>query len=497
VGAAALAGGAEPFPDLLGNVAAGEVPGERAGGADRARGRSAVRDHDAAAEPEQRRAAVALGVEALAQLAEPAALQQRAEPPGPGSREGGAQFGRREPHRSFERLQRHVAGEPVGDDHVDRAGHQVAALDVAREVERQRAALRFGGEQLMRPAGQHVPLARLGADGEQPHLRRRDAERYLRVGHAELAELNQHLRLWVGGGADVDEHRVVRVRRQHDGESRPRHAGQLGEPVPGARHDRAGRPGRDDRGRLPAPDQLARDGDAGPGTAEPGERALAHVHDVLGGHDSQFRARAEPGDHRAKPGRRPGEQRGDAVFPLGGERAGHDLVWGVVAAHRVHGDHRLRWPGGGRLLDGRPGRVARVRRRRRVLGVTAARRHMAHVFPGPSLSLDLLRLDLLRPRINGLPGHYPSPPSSYPVIARPYPVGAVEIPAALRPDPTPSSHHVRPFPRQICPVYPTEGSLDDIGNVTSESGQRRHKTGRLRPKPSESTAADWPPGSRK
>jgi hypothetical protein len=43
---------------------------------------------------------------------------------------------------------------------------------------------------------------------------------------------------------------------------------------------------------------------------------------------------------------------------------------------------------------------------------------MAHVSPGPSLSLDLLRLDLLWPRMNGLPGHYPSPPFSYPVNAR-------------------------------------------------------------------------------
>jgi hypothetical protein len=51
---------------------------------------------------------------------------------------------------------------------------------------------------------------------------------------------------------------------------------------------------------------------------------------------------------------------------------------------------------------------------------------MAHVSPGPflSLSLDLLRLDLLWPRMNGLPGHYPSPPPSYPVNARAYPIRA-------------------------------------------------------------------------
>jgi hypothetical protein len=53
---------------------------------------------------------------------------------------------------------------------------------------------------------------------------------------------------------------------------------------------------------------------------------------------------------------------------------------------------------------------------------------MAHVSPGPflSLSLDLLRLDLLWPRMNGLPGHYPSPPPSYPVNARAYPIRPAE-----------------------------------------------------------------------
>ena len=87
-------------------------------------------------------------------------------------------------------------------------------------------------------------------------------------------------------------------------------------------------------------------------------------------------------------------------------------------------DHRVSERVGGRLQAGWHGLVARGRRRRRVRGVSAARRHLAHVSPGPSLSLDLLRLDLLWPRMNGLPGHYPSPPSSYPVIARAYPARA-------------------------------------------------------------------------
>ena len=160
------------------------------------------------------------------------------------------------------------------------------------KLQRQRAALRLGGEQFVRPAGQRVPLARLGADGEQADLRRRDAERDLRVGDAELAELHEHLRLGVGGGARVDEHRRLGVGRQHDGQPRAaaRRAAASSRcralatiaPVDPAETTARG---------LPAPDQLAGDGDAGPGPPEPGERALAHPDHVLGGHHPQLRAR--------------------------------------------------------------------------------------------------------------------------------------------------------------------------------------------------------------
>ena len=77
------------------------------------------------------------------------------------------------------------------------------------------------------------------------------------------------------------------------------------------------------------------------GPPEAREGALAHPHHVLGGHHPQLGPAAEPGDHRAQPGGRPGEQRRDAVLALRGERAGDDLVRRVVPAHRVDRDHRL------------------------------------------------------------------------------------------------------------------------------------------------------------
>jgi hypothetical protein len=378
---AALGDGADPLPDLLGDVASGEAGREHAGGGDGAGGRSAVGDHDGAAQAEQRRAPVRLGIEPGAELAQPATLQQRAHPGGAGASEGGPQLRRGKAQRPFEGLERHVAGETVGDDHIDGACHQVAALHVALEVQWQRAAERFRRQQFVGAAGQRVSLARLGADREQTDSGHGGAERDLRVGHAQLAELDEHLRLRVGRRARVDEHRRGRMRGQYDGQAGPRDTGQREQPVPGTCHDRARRSGRHDRRGLTAPDQLAGDGEARPGPPEAGQGALVHPDDVLGGHHPQLRTGAEPGDDWPQPRRRPGQQHGEPVLALGGQGARHDLIRRVVAAHRVHRDHRL---------GQRPG--DQLRSRSQFADIVAARRHMAHVVVPPGLSFDPLGL---------------------------------------------------------------------------------------------------------
>src|SRR6516164_9303703 len=77
---------AAPFayslPYLLCDVPARQVRGQRAGGGDGSGGGRAVRYHHGAAEPEQRGAAIVLGVEAAAELAKTPALQHRAKPGG-------------------------------------------------------------------------------------------------------------------------------------------------------------------------------------------------------------------------------------------------------------------------------------------------------------------------------------------------------------------------------------------------------------------------------
>jgi len=290
---------AEPLGDLLRDLAAGQVRGEPAGGGDGAGGAGAVRDHHGAAQAEQDGAAVALRVQPRAELTQPFTLQQRADAGGPRAGDGRAQLARGEPDRALERLQRHVPGEAVGHDHVELAGQQVAAFHVAREAEREGAVRRVAGQQLVRAPGELVPLARLGPDREQPHLGRGHAQRGLRVGHAELAELDEHLRLGVGGRARVDEYRAARAGRQHHGEPRSQHAGLGPQPQPRGAHDAAGGPGRDHGGRVAPPDQLARHRHARPRAAQAGQRALAHRQVVLGGHDLDLVDGPEPAEHLA------------------------------------------------------------------------------------------------------------------------------------------------------------------------------------------------------
>ena len=333
----------EPLGDLLGDLAAGQVGGEQAGRGDRAGGAGAVGDDHGPAQAQQDGAAVALRIQPRGQLAQATALQEGAEPRGRGGRHRGPQLGRGEPDRAFQRLQRHVPGEAVGHDHVDLPGQQVTALHVAREGQRERAVRRIGGQQLVGPPGELVALAGFGPDGEQPHPRGADAQRELGVGHPELAELHEHLRLGVGGGPGVDEHRAAGPGRQHHGQPRPRHVGQRPQPQPGGGDHAGGRAGRHHRRRVAAPDQLAGHGHARPRAPQAGQRALVHGQVVLGGHDGHLvgpGAHACLGQRLAQTRGRPGQQDPDAVLALGGQRARDDLVGGVVAAHGVDGQHR-------------------------------------------------------------------------------------------------------------------------------------------------------------
>jgi hypothetical protein len=339
--AGSRAAGAEPLGDLLGDLAAGQVGREHAGRGDRASRAGPVGDDHGAAQAQQDGSAVALRVQPGGQFAQAAALQEGAEARGPGRGDRGPKLGRGEPDGALQGLERDVPGEAVGHDHVDLAGQQVPALHIARERQRERAVRRIGGQQFVRPPGELVPLSGLGPDGEQPDPRGGDAERELRVGHAELAELDEHLRLGIGGGAGVDQDGPARPGGQHHGQPRTVHAGQRPQPQPGGGDHAAGRPGRDHRGRLAAPDQLAGHGHARPRPPQAGQRALIHGQVVLGGHDAQLaRVRAQLGQRLPQARGRPGQQDPYAVLAPGRQRTRDDLVRGVIATHGVDGQYR-------------------------------------------------------------------------------------------------------------------------------------------------------------
>ena len=128
-------------------------------------GRAAVALHDDAVEPEEDRAVVVVGIEMVAQQLGRRARDQEADLRAQ-SNCWNARLSRSATKRAvpFDRLQRDVAREAVGHDHVDIAARELVALDEAVEAQRQvgRGAQRCGGIAELVGA-LHV----LGADVEQ------------------------------------------------------------------------------------------------------------------------------------------------------------------------------------------------------------------------------------------------------------------------------------------------------------------------------------------
>src|SRR5690348_2097455 len=81
------------------------------------------------------RAVVAARVEAVAQLAQRVCREPVAEPCRERALECGAQEVESQTHRPFRRLERDIAGEAVGYDHVDGTGADIVAFDEAVEAD--------------------------------------------------------------------------------------------------------------------------------------------------------------------------------------------------------------------------------------------------------------------------------------------------------------------------------------------------------------------------
>src|SRR5712692_746330 len=98
--------------------------------------RAAVRNHGDAADTQERRAAVFGIINLLLEILEGAPREQRAHLRGQRAPQRFLQQAGDELGHALAGLQRDVADEAVADDHVHVAGEDIAALDVAHEIQR-------------------------------------------------------------------------------------------------------------------------------------------------------------------------------------------------------------------------------------------------------------------------------------------------------------------------------------------------------------------------
>ncbi len=295
--------------------------------------RRAVADDADAVDAEQHGAAVGVGVEWLVERrAGPAAARR---PPALSSALAANALEQGLDERldaALERLQHDVAGEPVGDDDVDVVGHEVAALDVADEVDA--AAPSPGARRSPSPAG--CPCSSSSPIDSSPTRGLGDAEALPGEHRAHLGELHEPLGLALGVGAGVEQH------------------GRRARPAPGSAWRSPGRltplmrpmrssadaivapvlPARHHRRRLAVADRLGRPHERRVLLAADALRRVGVHRDDLGGR-RRPRGRRAPAtrpraDRRARPGcraRRRPARRPSTISP-----------GRPVAAHGVDGD---------------------------------------------------------------------------------------------------------------------------------------------------------------
>ena len=234
---------------------------------------------------------------------------------------------------ALEELDRDVAQDRVADHHVGHVVDEVAALDVAGEVEVRLV------EQLGRALDPGVALALLLADREQRHAWTFDAQDPLREQGAHVRVLVEVLGRRVGVGADVEEDERPRFGDHLDGQRGPVHARQAAEPENRGSHARAGVAGRHDRVRVAALDEIHGHEDRRVALLAEGlGRVLVHADHLAGRLNPDVRDRVgarDRSDQVAVP-----DENGlvGRVRPRVFERAVDQLGRTVVAAHRVDRD---------------------------------------------------------------------------------------------------------------------------------------------------------------
>src|SRR5262249_2995367 len=155
---------------------------------------------------------------------------------------------------AFGDFERDVADEAVADDHVATAVVEIAAFDVADEVDRQLLEQR---EHFFR---QLVALALFFADGEQADAGLRLLEDATVIDVAHDGELGEIGRFAVDVGADVDDDGGGTVRSRKDaGERRTIDTGERTEDDLGGGHACAGVAGGNEAGGFAVTDEAQTD----------------------------------------------------------------------------------------------------------------------------------------------------------------------------------------------------------------------------------------------
>ena len=233
---------------------------------------------------------------------------------------------------ALEQLEHDVAGEAVGDDDVDGAERDVAALDVAGEEQ-----ARVVGEQPVGVDHEAVALALLVAVREQADARLVDAEHAGREGRAHVRELVQLIGPRIGRRADVEHDDRALPRRQRLHDRRAQHARQAAqlEQAGGQHGARSRRPRRRPRARPSCTRRMHVTTEAS--SRSRAARAGSSSCEITYGrvHDLDLGVVAH---ERLELGRRTAQQHAQVAARHRVARSRDDRLRAPVAAHRVERD---------------------------------------------------------------------------------------------------------------------------------------------------------------
>ena len=286
-----------------------------------------------ALDPQKRRAAKALVVEALANPGNAGAHEKVAERSPGRPFELSPEHVEDEARQALEELDRDIADRRVADDDIGRMVRQILALGVADEAQR------TGLDELGRLLHARLALAAFLADRQQGHGRIGDSEDLLGKDRAHVRVLIEVQPARVRRGADVEQHHGPLVGDHLDGQSRTVDALEAAQEKDGRCDAGTGVAGRDhgiglaflDKAHAHVDGRVAFAAHGGSGVLVHGYRLRglddAHVGRPVGadeGHDPRLVANEDDVGLRV------------AACPV--NAANDDLFGGVVATHRVNGN---------------------------------------------------------------------------------------------------------------------------------------------------------------